>query len=387
MRMKNLRIISLAVCLVSTSSYALEQGEYRLNGFGTAGTTRLGGEERGRSYGVAGQTNDSWRGDQLSKFGGQIQYGLTNTVGVTLQATIKPEQDNWKANLEWAYLSWQANDSLILRAGRLRNPVYMYSETLDVGFTYPWLRLPDEVYSQVQLSNYEGADAIYTIPLSFGAVTFQVAGGQAVNRNIFGLDKLYDIDYKKVFASNVSLATNGFGTLRVGYTEADIDSDYNAVVTTLSGERSNVSFGSLNKQKGKFTSVGYQYDNGTWLTANELTRRVVEGDGAGASKAFYLMGGRRFGDFLAHITYAQLDEDNGRQNSWTYGLNYNITPTVIIKGEYKRVDTSGKYNGVFVESAQETYDHAVYAATNGLAGAPSRNYDGNIISVGLDFVF
>lgn len=188
--MKRFRLLNLVACLVTTSSYALEQGEYRLNGFGSAGITHLGGEENGRTYGVAGQTNDSWRGDQLSKLGGQIQYGVTDTIGLTFQATVKPEQDNWKANLEWAYISWQANDRLILRAGRLRNPVYMYSETLDVGFTYPWLRLPDEVYSQVQLSNYEGADAVYTIPLSFGALTFQVAGGQAVNRNIFGLDKL-----------------------------------------------------------------------------------------------------------------------------------------------------------------------------------------------------
>jgi len=385
--MKRFRLLNLVACLVTTSSYALEQGEYRLNGFGSAGITHLGGEENGRTYGVAGQTNDSWRGDQLSKLGGQIQYGVTDTIGLTFQATVKPEQDNWKANLEWAYISWQANDRLILRSGRLRNPVYMYSETLDVGFTYPWLRLPDEVYSQVQLSNYEGADAVYTIPLSFGALTFQVAGGQAVNRNIFGLDKLFDIDYKKIFASNVSLATNGFGTLRVGYTEADIDSDYNAVVTTSPDERSNVSFGSLNKQKGKFTSVGYQYDNGTWLTSNELTRRVIEADGEDASKAFYLMGGRRFGDFLVHTTYAQLDEGKGRQSSWTYGLNYNITPSVIVKGDYKRVDTSGKFNGVFNESAQESYDHAAYAATNGVSGSPSRNYDGDIISVGVDFVF
>lgn len=100
------------------------------------------------------------------------------------------------------------------------------------------------------------------------------------------------------------------------------------------------------------------------------------------------MGGRRFGDVLMHVTYAQLDEDIGRQGSWTYGVNYNLTPTVVLKGEYKRVDTRGNgYRGTFVESAQETFDHAVFAASNGVAGAPSRNYDGDIVSVGVDFVF
>jgi hypothetical protein len=99
------------------------------------------------------------------------------------------------------------------------------------------------------------------------------------------------------------------------------------------------------------------------------------------------MGGRRFGDFLAHVTYAQLDEDEGRQNSWTLGLNYNILPTVVLKGEYKRVDTNGGYDGVFVRNSQELYDNTVNDRTNGLLGVPARNYDGDIISAGVDFVF
>ena len=385
--MIHVRALGLAVCIASTPVFAINQGEYRVNGFGTVGVTHLGGEDASQSYGIMGQTTESWRGDQLSKLGGQLQYGLTDTVDVTVQTTIKPEQDEWKANLEWAYLAWKATDGLTLRAGRLRSPVYMYSETLDVGFTYPWIRLPDEVYSQVQVSSYEGGDALYSLPLSFGSVNFQVAGGQATNRNIFKFDDLYDIDYKKIFAANVSLATNDFGTVRVGYTEADINTDITSQVTTPFGTQANVTFSNLDNQKGKFTSIGYQYDNGTWLTTNEWTSRVIEADDKGSTDAFYLMGGRRFGDFLAHVTYAQLDEDAGRQTSWTYGVNYNITPSVILKSEYKRVDTTGGYPGVFVETAQQTYNHAVNAATNGLAGTPSRNYDGDIISVGVDFVF
>lgn len=104
----------------------------------------------------------------------------------------------------------------MVRAGRLRSPVYMYSESLDVGFSYPWLRLPDEVYSQVQLTNYEGADVVYTLPLSYGSVTFQVAAGQAKNRDYFAYDDLFSIDYGKLFGANVSLATNDYGTFRVG---------------------------------------------------------------------------------------------------------------------------------------------------------------------------
>ncbi len=378
--MSNFRLLPLAICLASTPALALEQGESRFNAFGTVGFSHLGGERDSRGYGITGQTTDSWRGDQLSKFGGQFNYGITDSVSLTLQATAKAEQDEWKANLEWAYLSWQANDRLMLRAGRLRTPVYMYSESIDVGFSYPWLRLPDEVYSQVQLSNYEGVDAVYNLPLSFGSLSFQVAAGQAKDRDIFAFDEMHDIDYRKVFGANVSLASNDYGTLRVGYTEADISAEIaDTVVHPLAGAM-RLTLQDYDKQKGKFTSIGYQYDNGTWLSANEWTSRVIEADGSGSVDAFYLMGGRRFGEFLAHVTYAQLDDDEGRQSSWTLGLNYNLLANLVLKSEYKRVDTRGGYNGVFVQSAQDVFDGV-------LAGAPARNFDGDILSVGVDFVF
>jgi len=385
--MTTARVLGLAICLASTSAFALEQGEALINGFGTVGITHLGGEDDGRGYGLSGQTNDSWRGDQLSKFGAQLTYGVTDTVGLTLQTTAKAYSDEWKANLEWAYLSWQSTDNLMLRFGRLRTPVYMYSESIDVGFAYPWLRLPDEVYSQVQLSNYEGADLVYNLPLSFATVSFQVAGGVAKNRDYYLYDEEFDIDYDNVFGASVSLATNDYGTVRIGYVEADIETEISGSFTDIFGNPSSATLLALDKDKGKFTSIGYQYDNGTWLTANEWTSRVIENDNTHSTDSFYLMGGRRFGDFLAHVTYAQLDEDEGRQNSWTLGLNYNILPTVVLKGEYKRVDTNGGYDGVFVRNSQELYDNTVNDRTNGLLGVPARNYDGDIISAGVDFVF
>ncbi|CAB5526227.1 hypothetical protein [Stutzerimonas stutzeri] len=389
--MTALRVAGLAaVCLAATPAFALEQGEHRFNGFGTVGFTHLGGEDDGRSYGVQGQTNDSWRGDQLSKFGAQLSYGITDTLGVTVQATAKAQQDEWKANLEWAYLSLQANDRLMLRAGRLRSPVYMYSESLDVGYSYPWLRLPDEVYSQVQVTNYEGVDAVYTMPLSYGSVTFQLAGGQAKNRDYYAYDEQFDIDYGKLFGASVSLASNDFGTLRIGYVEADIKTDITGTVDATAlgfGASEPLSLLNLDKEKGKFTSIGYQYDNGTWISSNEWTSRLIENDGMEAIDSFYLMGGRRFGDFLPHVTYAQLDDNGGRQSSWTLGLNYQAAPTVVIKGEYKRVDTKNGYDGVFTRNAQEVFDNAAYDLSGGAVGAPARNYDGDIVSVGVDFVF
>lgn len=393
--MFKLRLLPLAICLATPTAFALEQGEYSLNTFGTVGFSRLGGEDDGRDYGITGQTTDSWRGDQLSKFGTQLSYGLTDQIGATLQLTAKADQDEWKANVEWAYFSWQVNDTLMLRAGRLRNPVYMYSETLDVGFSYPWLRLPDEVYGQIQLTNYEGIDAVYSLPISFGSVEFQLSAGQAKNREIYILGEKHDIDYNQLLGANITLNTNDFGSLRLSYSKAILDGEISSTVRlpdALGGSNVDVPFQTFDKTRGNFISIGHRYDNGTWLTSSEWTSRGAKGDDAGTNDAFYIMGGRRFGEFLTHITYAQLDDDSGRQTSWTFGLNYNLMPTVVLKGEYKRVDTRGGAAGLFGLTSQEAFDNGVYAdgigpLPAGAAGSPSRNFDGDIISVGVDFVF
>ena len=41
--MNKINLLGVAICLASTSAVALEQGEYRLNGFGTAALSHVGG--------------------------------------------------------------------------------------------------------------------------------------------------------------------------------------------------------------------------------------------------------------------------------------------------------------------------------------------------------
>ena len=386
--MSKRHLLSLAVCLASLPALAVEQGEYQINGFGTVGVTHMGGESD-LDYGMQGQTTDGWRGDQLSKLAVQLRYGITDTLSVTGQLGTKPVQDSWEAGPGNLYLAWQANDNLTLRGGRLGTPIYMYSETLNVGFSYPWLRLPEEVYSLVQLTSHDGGDVLYNRSTDIGTLSFQVAGGQAIKRDHYALDDIHDIDYRKVFAANLALSTDNFGTFRVGYAEADLQITVDEVITNVGGAQENVLFNGLDGQKGKFSSVGHQYDNGTWLSAAEAVKLTIENDNDAETNAFYIMGGRRFGDYLAHVTYGQLDESSGRQVSMTYGLNYSITPTVTLKGEYKRVDTSqgDESIGVFKANAQQTYNNGAYQKSNGLAGAPLGTHDADIFSVGVDFIF
>lgn len=367
----------LILLLVSPALMAEDAGDLIFNGFGTLGFSRLGGEDDGRSYGVQGQVNHRWRGDELSRLGGQFTYYIRDDLEATAQVKAAADQDSWGLDLDWLYLAWHTTDRLTLRAGRLRNPVYMYSETLNVGVTYPWLRLPDEVYFQLQIPNYEGFDLLYNVPLEFGSFIWQINGGQARNRDHFIHDDQHDMDYRKVFGISATLTTHAWGSFRIAYSEASLNMRLPYMDgTPLEGIADDV--------KGKFSAIGYQYDDGVWMAASEATRIVVEGL-MPSSNAFYVMAGRRFGSLGAHLTYGQLDDEfTGRQTSWAWGLNYSLSPTLIIKGEYKRVDNSNGSQGVFVRSGEE-YMEALARAS--LLGEPMRTFDGDIVSVGIDFLF
>jgi hypothetical protein len=232
---------------------------------------------------------------------------------------------------------------------------------------------------------------LYNRSTDIGTLSFQVAGGQAIKRDFYAVDDTHDFDYRDVFAANLALSTDNFGTFRVGYAEADLQTTIESDIQRAPGLpiTPNYALSTYDGQKGKFTSFGHQYDDGTWLSAAEAVKLSVEKNEEAATNAFYIMGGRRFGDYLGHVTYGQLDEPSGRQVSMTYGLNYSITPTVTLKGEYKRVDTSqgDESIGVFKANGQQTYNNGVYQTFNGLAGTPLGTHDADIFSVGVDFIF
>lgn len=354
---KNILAVAVAT-IVSLPAMALEQGEHKFNAFGTLGVSNFGGEEN-IQYGSQGQIEDKLSALQDTKFGGQFSYGITDKFGLTAQAIVKAEQDTYKANMEWLYLNYQIQDDWQVRAGRLRTPIYMLSETLDVGYTYPWIRLPDEVYAQVKLSNYEGFDTIYNINVeNVGTLTLQALIGQAKDRDYYAYDDIHKIDYDKIYGGNAVLSTE-VGDFRVGYVESQLTFE-------------NPMF-RIKDRKGQFTSLGYKYDNGGLLNYTEYTRRVVDG-GTNTVDSYYTTFGYHIEKFTPHVTYAQADEKNsGSQKSLTYGLSYDLLANVKLKGEYKRVDTQNGYAGNFIEQ--------------GMNIIIPNTYDGDIVSFAVDFVY
>ena len=70
----------------------------------------------------------------------------------------------------------QVTPGIALRAGRMGAPFFAVSDFRDVGFANVALRPPTDVYNQVPVSHFDGADASYQTNTSIGTVTGQLEG-------------------------------------------------------------------------------------------------------------------------------------------------------------------------------------------------------------------
>ena len=119
--------------------------DFSVSGFGTVGYARSD-----QSYAYQRFIDDSgtfWR-DTLA--GLQIDATFADKFGATAQFKLAPatnNDDEYKGTVSWAFLSWRPTNDWLLRAGKQRIPLYLYSQTHDVGVTYDFARLPTEMYS------------------------------------------------------------------------------------------------------------------------------------------------------------------------------------------------------------------------------------------------
>ncbi|MDP2880193.1 MAG: hypothetical protein Q8N89_01260 [Azonexus sp.] len=82
--------------------------------------------------------------------GGQFDARLSPQWSATIQAKVAPSDhsdSDWQASLAWAFVSWRPSDDWLIRAGKIRLPLMLNTENNDVGATFDFARLPQEVYS------------------------------------------------------------------------------------------------------------------------------------------------------------------------------------------------------------------------------------------------
>ena len=135
-------------------SAPLAAQELSWSGFGTLGLAKSNRDYTYQRYITHG---GSLNRDSL--LGLQADLRLNPQWSATLQVKAAPSlqaDSRWAVVPTWAFVAWRPNDDWLLRAGRLRLPLYLYSESMDVGQTHDMARLPTEVYSVAPSSDFDG---------------------------------------------------------------------------------------------------------------------------------------------------------------------------------------------------------------------------------------
>ena len=120
-----------------------------LSGFLTAGATYADKQlltnsntvsQDGTIENTPGFTSDSCLGVQISA-------KVNSDVSVTGQLLAKAREDNSNVKADWAFVTYRVSDPVSVRAGKIKFPTFLISDYYEVGYAYPWIRPPQEVYS------------------------------------------------------------------------------------------------------------------------------------------------------------------------------------------------------------------------------------------------
>lgn len=275
---------------------------FRINGFFSTGLAQSDDELQ---FGSVTRISDDLNLQADSIVGIQMGFELSDTVDITTQLTSRLG-DQQEVKAEWAYISWQLKPDLMFRAGRLRLPFYLNSEFIDVGFAYPWVRPPAEVY-EVPLQNYEGVDFLYDFELGNWSARSQFFFGRPTEDDeTFNLRFLLDDSYGVVLELSQGpwLLRSSYSRGSLTFEETDSTGEtIKAANAAIQADPFNLPPILADGDDADYTAFGLRYDDGSWLAIAEIVRlRFYEGLTSGTD-AHYLTVGKRFGKFMPYTSW------------------------------------------------------------------------------------
>ncbi|OUS06542.1 hypothetical protein A9Q81_03185 [Gammaproteobacteria bacterium 42_54_T18] len=316
--------------------------------------------ERGITY--LGGVSDELSFSNETTFGVQLKAPVTEDIHMVLQ--LSGDSIETQAEVDWAFMEYQMSSSLNIRAGRLRVPGFMVSEYQAVGYAYPWVQTPLEVYGLTPFLRYEGVDFRYFTSIGdvdvrinpfigstsnqglrigqliyanqdsqFGGIDIQV-NYESVNVRV-GYSK-YEFDLKAdswdvsmealieglvVIPGDPAIESSGIvdvidqlaaGATATAATIAGLGdlvtaAFYTAEAESFTAQRSNYLNDSImgGEQEGEYFSVGFSYDSENIVLMAEMIKGGISGAFPNA-KGSYATLGYRLGSWMPHLTYATL---------------------------------------------------------------------------------
>ena len=303
MNMKKL----LTIAALTASTFTA-QAEVRINGF-----ANLIGGITSSDDSASGYT-DRVSFSEQSLFAIQVSGDINDKMTATGQIVARGENE-YDPDFEWAYLTYTATDNINVSAGRFRLPLFSYSASLDVGYSYHWVTAPVSVYNvpfnnldgmKIEYANYSG-DWEYNLSASLGTFDGDAFNSPISGENVVILAAEATYDWFKIRAVNGS----GKTSIDIG---ASTRADLQQVSSGLAFMQS-VGFGALENSlqvrddSSSFMGLSVQIDKFDWFVSAEVTNIDIEQSFLTEQSAYYITAGIRRGAWTPSITYEKFEAD------------------------------------------------------------------------------
>jgi hypothetical protein len=334
---KSITIVYLLLLVTTLSAFDL-----RVNGFINA----TAGKNDNTETSVANYSNKiKFQPDSL--VGVQIDSSVSDDFSATVQLVGRFADEEAKLNVEWAYITYEFNDNIQVQIGRYRQAIYMYSNTIDIAYSYLWSRVPIEVYNSAPIKYLDGVNFIYNYEfdneLQFDAKLYY---GTLNNKNT-----TVGVNYHLIVDSAIGgelILSNDYFKLRAGYFTTLFSMDIDGVP--------NIDGLKIDNIRANFYSLGTTVNYNNVQVIGELFHRTTDDESILAKDldGYYITLAYTINNFTPNITYSSLDaklfDSNNPlisgardvfardQQSITTGLRYEINPSTALKVEWMRTD-------------------------------------------------
>jgi len=324
----------LLASLIAAPAMAGE--DLQINGFLSVGATMADSNDAT----IAGADNQGgFKNDNV--LGLQIQKQVNDSTTVTGQL-VSRGTDDYKTEAAWAFVTYAATDDLDLRMGRLRIPFFYYSDFLEVGYAYNWVRPPEEVY-RIGFSSFDGVDLTQRFSSGNFDGSVQVYYGRFQGDLTIGGNPL-DTDLRNLTGIALAGEVGNFGS-RLSYHQAELIIPASAADPVEDFRYSG--------QTSTFLEAALTYDDGDNSVIAEWTQLDHDTSALLDDSAWLVSAARRIDEVVIHLTYStQVDKyDSGingdmqkarglgtEETSTTLGLRWDYDSSAALKFEVQHND-------------------------------------------------
>lgn len=374
-----LRGFGLLLLLASLDANADDgwQSMFNFNGFGTLGVVHSNNPDADFVNNVfesrgAGEST-SWSPAVDSKLGLQVTATPTDKLKAVVQLIIEQKWNGtYVPTVEWANLTYHVTSDFDVRAGRIVWPMFVRSESQNVGFANFSVRPSAELEAEMPNTHSDGIDATYRLHLGPTTHAVTVFGGQS--EEIYG-------DYY----ANTKLTVKKI----IGVSDMI---DWHDLTLHAAAMHMQYTFTApgvtpLPVQLPIY-SLGAVYDTSTWYGMGDA--QLAVDPYYGKMKSFAVQGGRHFGSFSPYVGYSQFTQatfgpgvpvplHTPTQADRFLGLRWDVRTGVDLKFQFDSIKT-GDVAGSFPISL-------VFPNSAQLYPTFLKHPEANVVSAVVDFTF